>query len=101
MDEHKINRFYGIMLCMAIIVAFAFQGSRGIYDTTEGRYAEVAREMLESGNYLEPTLMYQPHWTKPPLAYLFRTGPDRLLVSRCGVYDLRGCAWCVLAATGT
>jgi len=69
MDEHKINRFYGIMLCMAIIVAFAFQGSRGIYDTTEGRYAEVAREMLESGNYLEPTLMYRPHWTKPPLAY--------------------------------
>lgn len=25
--------------------------------------------MLETGNYLVPTLDYQPHWTKPPLAY--------------------------------
>ena len=54
---------------MAIMIAFAFQGSRGLYETTEGRYAEVAREMLESGNYLEPTLGYRPHWTKPPVVY--------------------------------
>ncbi len=50
-------------------MALAFQGTRGLYEPTEGRYAEVAREMRESGNYLEPTLAHQPHWTKPPLTY--------------------------------
>jgi 4-amino-4-deoxy-L-arabinose transferase-like glycosyltransferase len=50
-------------------MALAFQGTRGLYEPTEGRYAEVAREMRESGSYLEPTLAHEPHWTKPPLTY--------------------------------
>jgi len=54
---------------VAGVVALGFQGSRGIYETTEGRYAEAAREMLETGNWLVPQLNYHPHWTKPPLAY--------------------------------
>lgn len=58
-----------LVVALAIVAAFAFQGSRGLYETTEGRYAEAAREMVETGNYLVPTLDYQPHWTKPPLAY--------------------------------
>ena len=69
MDDSTEKRYYWVLLGMAIIIAFAFQGSRGLYETTEGRYAEVAREMLENGNYLEPTLAYRPHWTKPPLTY--------------------------------
>ena len=69
MNDHTVNRFYWIMIAITIIIAFAFQGSRGLYETTEGRYTETAREMIESGNYLEPTLGYRPHWTKPPLTY--------------------------------
>lgn len=57
------------LLVLNFVAAFLFQGDRGLYDTTEGRYAECSREMLESGNYLEPTLAYRPHWTKPPLTY--------------------------------
>lgn len=57
------------MLGLSILIAFSFQGSRGLYKTTEGRYAEVALEMMENGNYLEPTLEYKRHWTKPPLTY--------------------------------
>lgn len=57
------------LIGITLAVAFAFQGSRGLYETTEGRYAEVAREMLVRGNLLEPTLSFEPHWTKPPLAY--------------------------------
>jgi len=57
------------VLFLAVAVAVSFQGSRGLYETSEGRYAECAREMLESGNYLEPTLGYKPHWTKPPITY--------------------------------
>ncbi|MGI9190425.1 MAG: ArnT family glycosyltransferase [Longimicrobiaceae bacterium] len=59
-----------VTLCLlSLLVGFAFQGSRGLFDTTEGRYAEVAREMAERGAWLEPTLAYRPHWTKPPAAY--------------------------------
>jgi len=57
------------LIALAVVTAFAFQGTRGLYEPSEGRYAEVAREMRVSGNYLEPTLNYRPHWTKPPLAY--------------------------------
>jgi 4-amino-4-deoxy-L-arabinose transferase len=60
---------FTLVVILAIIAASSFQGSRGLYETTEGRYAEAAREMVETGKYLVPTLDYQPHWTKPPLAY--------------------------------
>ena len=62
------------MIFLALFVAFSFQGTRGIYETTEGRYAECAREMVETGNYLAPTLSYRPHWSKPPLAYWIIAG---------------------------
>ena len=57
-----------LVTAVAVLVAFSFQGTRGLYGTTEGRYAESAREMLETGHGLVPQLDYQPHWTKPPLS---------------------------------
>ena len=56
-------------LFVALLVGVAFQGTRGLTETSETRYAECAREMLVTGNWLEPQLEFQPHWTKPPLAY--------------------------------
>jgi len=54
---------------LALVTAFAFQGSRGLFESTEGRYALCAWEMVASGNYLTPTLHGKPHWTKPPMGY--------------------------------
>lgn len=54
---------------VALLVGAAFQGSRGLMETSETRYAECAREMVATGNWLEPSLGFQPHWTKPPVAY--------------------------------
>jgi len=68
-----------LMVSMALVVSFAFQGTRGLYETSEGRYAECAREMVETGQYLEPTLNYRPHWTKPPLTYWAIAGGIKLL----------------------
>ncbi|MBU3031857.1 glycosyltransferase family 39 protein [Paracoccus sp. XHP0099] len=37
-------------------------------DTTEARYAEIARKMVETGNWLTPQFEYGvPFWGKPPL----------------------------------
>ena len=58
-----------VLLVIAGLVAFAFQGSRGLQDSTEGRYAECARQMLATGNLLFPVLYNAPHWTKPPPTY--------------------------------
>ena len=57
-----------LVICGA--ATLLFQGSRGLYETTEGRYAECAREIAQAGSWLEPVLNGQPHWTKPPLTYL-------------------------------
>lgn len=43
--------------------------NRDLYETTEGRYAECAREMLAESDFLNPMLNYHAHWTKPPLTY--------------------------------
>ena len=44
-------------------------GWLGLVEPTEARYAEIAREMLASGNWLTPHLNGIPHFAKPPLAY--------------------------------
>lgn len=40
-----------------------------LMESTEARYAEIAREMLASGNFLEPRFNGIYHFHKPPLPY--------------------------------
>ena len=58
----------------ALLLAIAFQGTRGLYETSEGRYALAAREMLDSGEWSMPTLDGEAHLTKPPLTYWAMAG---------------------------
>ncbi|MEI7903571.1 MAG: glycosyltransferase family 39 protein [bacterium] len=62
-------------LVCAFVAGLLFLGTRGLYQTTEGRYAECARQMMVSGHWLDPVLNGRPHWTKPPLTYLAIMGP--------------------------
>lgn len=66
----KIQTLFGCALLLSFLCVTLFQGSRGLYETTEGRYALCARETLRSGNLLEPMLHGKHHWTKPPLTYI-------------------------------
>jgi 4-amino-4-deoxy-L-arabinose transferase-like glycosyltransferase len=55
---------------MAIVLALGFLGARGIWDPDEGRYTNVALNMLDSGDWLNPRRSDEVgHWTKPPLTY--------------------------------
>ncbi len=64
------TQFPVLFLIGLLFFGFAFQGSRGVWETSEGRYVAVASEMIRSGNWLEPALgPDEPHWTKPPLTY--------------------------------
>lgn len=55
-----------------IIVASAlffmpFLGGVHLFDWDEINFAEIAREMIITGDYLRPQINYEPFWEKPPL----------------------------------
>lgn len=55
---------------IAVVLALGFLGSRGIWDPDEGRYTNVALNMVHSGDWLNPRRNDEVgHWTKPPLTY--------------------------------
>jgi 4-amino-4-deoxy-L-arabinose transferase len=55
---------------LLLLIAFAFQGSRGIWEPDEGRYGSAGINMHESGDWLVPTVDGEhPHLTKPPIVY--------------------------------
>lgn len=90
------------IVVLAALLAFSFLGARGLWDPDEGRYTNVAVNMLESGNWLEPMRNDDVgHWTKPPLTYW-------LVASSIGAFGLTpfaarlpialaylGCIWLV------
>lgn len=57
-------------LLLGALVALVGLGWRGIWDPDEGRYTNVAIEMLATGDYIHPHRHHETgHWTKPPLTY--------------------------------
>jgi len=59
-----------LALLALFLFAMSFQGSRGLWDPDEGRYTNVALEMLHANDFMRPMLHPEhPHYTKPPLTY--------------------------------
>lgn len=57
-------------LALALLLGLAFQGTRGLLEPDEGRYTNVALQMLHTGDFI--TLRRNDealHFTKPPLTY--------------------------------
>jgi len=54
---------------VVVFLFFFLLGGRGLNEPDEGRYAEIGREMVETGDWLVPTIWYVPHLDKPPMAY--------------------------------
>ncbi|MCB9767583.1 MAG: glycosyltransferase family 39 protein [Candidatus Omnitrophica bacterium] len=63
-----MKKFFGLLLLL-IILAFAFQGSRGIWEPDEGYYIGIARDMVETGDWIVPQLNLRPFLDKPPIVY--------------------------------
>lgn len=59
-----------LVVACALLMALSFQGSRGLWDPDEGRYSNVALQMIDSDDYLTPRRNDDAlHVTKPPLTY--------------------------------
>ena len=54
-----------VIACAFLIILFY----RGFNDPDEGRYSEVPREMVASGNWLEMHMLGYRYYEKPPLTY--------------------------------
>ena len=64
--SYRTPLFFGLLL----LLAFAFQGSRPLTEPDEGRYVDIALQMVDSGDWWVPRVhAEEPHLAKPPLTY--------------------------------
>lgn len=68
-----------LLLALSAGVFFGFQlGGRALWSPDEGRYAEVAREMVAGGDYVTPRLEGVKFFEKPPLFYWLESAAIKL-----------------------
>jgi 4-amino-4-deoxy-L-arabinose transferase-like glycosyltransferase len=58
---------YSIIFLLASVLFLPFLGQVHLFDWDEINFAECAREMLVSKDYLRVQIDYRPFWEKPPL----------------------------------
>jgi 4-amino-4-deoxy-L-arabinose transferase-like glycosyltransferase len=67
--EQVLKKWQIFLLISVFCIPFFINlGGNSLWDGNEGFYAEPAREVVESGNFLIPTYNYEPRFKKPPLA---------------------------------
>ncbi len=69
---HRINSWITDILFLTIALGmlfFIFLGQRPLFTPDEGRYAEIAREMVSRGDYITPYLNSIKYFEKPVLFY--------------------------------
>lgn len=67
-------------LVLALVIRILAMAVVPLTDTTESRYGEIARKMLETHNWVTPQHDYGvPFWAKPPLSTWLSAGSMKLL----------------------
>jgi len=68
-SAHRYVHPAAFLVLILAVAWFSGLGLRGLYMPDEGRYAEIPREMLVSGDWLTPRLDGLKYFEKPPLQY--------------------------------
>lgn len=63
-----------LIVAVSLTINLAGNGSRGLWDRDEPRYAGCAREMAQSGDLIYPTFNAEPRFHKPILIYWLMLG---------------------------
>ncbi len=66
-----------LLLLLCALLFFLGLGTLGLTDRDEGSNAEAAREMVESGDWITPTLNGAPRFAKPAFLYWLISGSYR------------------------
>ncbi|MDX9905985.1 MAG: glycosyltransferase family 39 protein [Bacteroidales bacterium] len=56
-----------LIVVVGALLFLPFLGNVALFDWDEVNFAEIAREMIVTGDYLNVQINYQPFWEKPPL----------------------------------
>lgn len=67
-QKFKPYRLQALLIFTAMVLFFNL-GEWGVTESSEARYAQIPKEMLETGDYLHPQLMGIYHYHKPPITY--------------------------------
>ena len=67
-----------VLLAAAVTPFFVNLGDASIWDANEAYYVETPREMLESGDWINPSFNYEPRFNKPVLSYWIVGGLYRM-----------------------
>ena len=79
-----------VLLALAMVVLFfAFLWVRPLNNPDEGRYAEIPREMVATGDYVTPRLNGVKYFEKPPLMYWLSAATFEV----AGVNEFTARAW--------
>ena len=78
------------LLLLALPVFFLFLGANAIWDANEAFYVETPRQMVQSGDYVNPSFNGLPRFNKPVLSYWIVAGLYKLFgisvaVERVGI----------------
>ena len=74
MNQDQPRAHLVLLLALSLLLFFLGLGSLGLTDRDEGSNAEAAREMVETGDWVSPTLNYQPRFAKPVFIYWLMSG---------------------------
>ncbi|PRC92263.1 glycosyltransferase family 39 protein [Solimicrobium silvestre] len=83
-----------ISLFLFLVIWFYMLGARTLVPTDEGRYAEMAREMVATGDWITPRLNAIKYFEKPPL----QTWMNALTFSAFGLGEWQARLWTGLSA---
>jgi 4-amino-4-deoxy-L-arabinose transferase-like glycosyltransferase len=67
--QQSLPRWFSVALAACAAMWIIGLGFRGLFNPDEGRYAEISREMLASGDWVVPHLDSYVYIEKPPLQY--------------------------------
>ncbi len=82
---------------LSLIMFLPYVGSVHLFDWDEINFAECAREMIVSGDYLQPQIDFMPFWEKPPLFIWLQVAAMKVL----GINELAARLPNVLAGMAT
>ena len=74
-----------LLLAVACLGYVVNLGNASIWDANEAYYVETPREMIESGDYVNPSFNYEPRVNKPVLSYWVVAGLYHLFGVSVGV----------------
>jgi 4-amino-4-deoxy-L-arabinose transferase-like glycosyltransferase len=78
-----------VVFAAIAVLWFANLGTRDLLHPDEGRYAEIAREMAATGDWVTPRLNGLKYFEKPPLQYWLTAGAYRTF----GVHEWTARLW--------